>query len=157
MWLSELKNLSGGKRVYGSLYFHTSLLPSVFSLLSTQSKKEMKSLIKKAKSKIDFCIIVIKKDSVQFVQSSDWDENFEPTVEDRLNYSDGVFSLSKGSVNNPLIFHRRHLFVSSEYKGFSVKEDKDRVDSWLKFSPDKSRMGRRLWWNDFLERNGLNA
>lgn len=157
MWLDELKQLKEGKRVYGSLYFHVSLIPSVLCLLSPKSRKQFSSLLKKAEKKINFSIVVIKKSEVQFVESNDWDSNFEPTVGDRLNYSDDSFNKTKGSLGNPLIFHRRHLFVDPDYKGFNIDDDKKRVEKWLKFSPDKSRMGRRVWWNEFLERNSLNV
>jgi hypothetical protein len=104
----------------------------------------------------DYTIVAVNKQNVAFVVCEDFDSKFEPTVGDRLNVTDDTVTRLNASKTSPQIYHRRHLFVNESIpQGFDIKADKARVASWLKFKPDIYRMGRRLWWEEFLKNNAL--
>lgn len=102
-------------------------------------------------------ILSICKEKISFIRCPEFNAIFEPTVGSRLvlDYNNGTLRESHQSETNPQIFHRRHLFVADDYTGFDVELDKQRVKSWEVLQPDTNRMGRRLWWEMFLEQNNL--
>ena len=64
-------------------------------------------------------------------------------------------AIRKNSKNNPLIFHRRYLFVNDDYTGFNVSADRKRAERWEKFPHDTNKIGRLSYWTDFLKKHGI--
>ena len=102
-------------------------------------------------------IVSVNKNKISFVHCPEFNSIFEPTVGDRLTleFNEGSMRVIKASTKNPQIYHRRHLFVSPDYTGFNVQEDIERVKSWEQHNPETNKMGRRLWWEQFLETHNL--
>jgi hypothetical protein len=138
------------KVIGGTKYLHKSALEA----LSIGEYDRVVKAIKLLTPTFKLVIIAISKDSIRFTECPQWNTHFEPCVGDSLVvFDNGTIKYRKASLNNPQIYHRRHLFVLDTYTGFDLDSDKDRVKQWEQFNPDKTRMGRSVWWNAFISEN----
>jgi len=137
-----------GKRIGGSLYLH-------YSTLDTLSKHDQERVLEASEmlpEGFHWEILMLDKDFVAFIQCDEWDYIYEPIVGDRYKvFNDGRVVFKRGGVQ---IYHRRHLFVKPDYKGFDVQDDIKRVEWWSQYKPDTRRMGYLNWWLRFLEEIG---
>lgn len=142
------------KQIRGKTYLHISGVP----LLPDDVRAEVEADLEWVEE-IDPTIIVVSKSTIQFVNVPDWDTRFEPTVGKRLTFKrtrKGInrwlnCRYTRAVGDNPLIYHRRHLFVPPGYEGFDVELDLKRVEWWSAHGPDPLRMGRRKWWSEWIK------
>ena len=141
-----------GKRIAGVLYIHMSALAT----LSPELEASVATAIKQIPQGFQAVIVAIGKDFIRFAECPEWNLKFEPSVGNSFCvFGDGRTKLTKASKDNPQIYHRRHLFVLPDYKGFSVESDVERVKRWEHLSPNPRLMGRRKWWDAFCAKNLL--
>jgi len=107
---------------------------------------------------------IIKQDNytgnVSYIYCPDFDTENEP----RLLYSltfDHTHKLIRDIVyspDNPPIYHHKWMFVKEDYKGFDISQAKLRSDLYksLLTSYDKKRIGRLIYWKEFLEKHNLS-
>lgn len=97
-----------------------------------------------------------KEGTFSFIHSHDFDTSPEPTVGDSIKvHPDGTTKLTKMS-NPPKIWHHKHQWVGSDYKGFDVEESKARSKHWIgvvdkmKEQDPKiyARIGSKKFWDD---------
>jgi len=108
--------------------------------------------LKKAKEKLDgFSYTIVKYDkeagSFSFIYSKDFDSSPEPTVGDsRVVKKDGTVVRVEASKDEPQIYHKKELMVGSDYRGFDVSKAKSRSEKIDKLKVDKTRIGRKSYW-----------
>lgn len=85
-----------------------------------------------------------KTREIAFFQSPDFDSAFEPTVGPALIIN-SMGQIRKWSQSG-FIYHHKHLFVASDYQGFDLSASIRRSSQWEKLNPDKSKIGRRSYW-----------
>ncbi|MFS1426774.1 hypothetical protein LMH73_006235 [Vibrio splendidus] len=116
------------------------------------------------RQEIDFNPTVIRLDTktkaVSLIQCDDFDTEHEPTLGKVVTFkADGQASTSLAS-NNKLIYHHKWQFVRPDYQGFNYKEAKMRSYVWKSVlgtnKAISSRIGRQLYWNDFLTDHRLH-
>lgn len=100
-----------------------------------------------------------KEGTFSFIHSPDFDTAHEPTVGDSIKvHPDGSSKLTK-QTNPPKVWHHKHQWVASDYKGFDVEESKRRSEEWKsKMGVNKhesSRIGSRDYWHSWLDKNGI--
>ena len=139
------------KKVMKSLYVHKS---NVVEL----GEKYVKIVEERKKMIGDFAYDVIKFDmdteNVTFIECTEFDKVHEPLVgRQYLTKKDGEKKImpSKGQ-----IYHKKYMFVSSDYVGFDIEAEKKRAekyDEMLKKHEDKkikSKIGYRKKWIEVL-------
>ena len=115
----------------------------------------------------EFCVVRIVKgsDTFQLSHSPAFDDEREPTIHGHKTYLviNGQAELSKTQhyqTKNLLIFHHKHLFVSSLYEGFCQLESVEWSLKWRKTLPRtraiSSRIGRINGWKYILNTYDLN-
>lgn len=135
------------KVIGNTKYLHRSSING----LSSGEYDRVTEALKQVPKSFKLVIIAITTDSIRFTECPEWDNQFEPSVGDSfVVFNNGKTKLNKASKTNPQIYHRRHLFVLDDYQGFDIEEDKARVNQWESLNPDKKRMGRKLWWSEFI-------
>lgn len=141
-----------GKPMMGCIYIHKSAIDTLNPIELELYTEKLSYL-----PKFDYTIIKIdvKKSTVSFINSFDWDSNNEPSVGDSyIVKEDNSTKFTKGS---NLIYHHKWMFVKDDYTGFDVSESKKRSELWMnhpyiiKLKNDKtekfnSRIGRRDYW-----------
>ena len=139
------------KKVMKSLYVHVSNIDEL-------GEERVKIVEERKKMIGDFTYHVIKFDTdtlnVTFIECENFDEIHEPTVgRQYLTKKDGEKKImpSKGQ-----IYHKKYMFVSSDYVGFDIEAEKKRAekyDEMLKKHEDKkikSKIGYRKKWIEVL-------
>jgi len=95
------------------------------------------------------------KGAVTFIDSPDFDTSPEPVIGDTVRVSpDGTVKYQRAG-KRPKIYHHKHEFVGSDYKGFDIEKSKQRSEKYNaildKISKDKpnirSRMGNKDVWD----------
>jgi len=130
------------KKIGYTSYAHKSCADKHFS--------HMKSY-KSAKSKVkDFEYTVVKHDAetdaFSFIFSPDFDTADEPIVSDgMLVKADGTMKLVPQQ-KDPFIYHRKELFVESNYVGFDIAAAQERSRQIDALNLDKFRIGRLSYW-----------
>jgi hypothetical protein len=133
-----------GKKIGGYHYIHKSALDT----LPPRVQERVEEARKLIPSDFVYDIVQIGKDDIHFTSSPNWDIAYEPDVGDRyVVNTDGSVRYAKGRGQ---IFHRRHLFVKPDYRGFDMEQDKKRVEWWSSFGPDIRRIGYKKFWLDWL-------
>ena len=98
--------------------------------------------------------------TVSFIQSPDFDTANEPAVKASLSVDsvDGT-TTRYGAPIDPYIYHHKWLMVGDDYMGFDVTGAKDRSRRWQEASKrvplDKTRMGKRSFWENWLAQAGI--
>ena len=157
-----------GKVVGTTLYLHKSAVDTLPSDLFNKYNTHLKAMLNEME--FDFDVIAISKSDVHFVQCSEWDTEDEPIVEDRVAVwqinDEWKVELRHAPVNNPFIYHHKHLFVNSDYQGFNVDENKLRTHrielaihteclSGVSRKDITTRMGRLDYWEKFCKKHSL--
>lgn len=165
-----------GKVVAGDLYIHKTAIDMLPDDMVSRYRSHLNALLHSEHANFNFEIIAIKANEIQFIACSEWNDEFEPVVEDRIAVwfqitdvtplGEWITKFRKGDSNNPLIFHHRNLFVKSDYTGFDYEEDcfrseqiKQAIEHEMKQGTTKRdisvRMGRKDWWEKFCEKHGI--
>ena len=144
------------KKVMKSLYVHVSNIDEL-------GEERVKIVEERKKMIGDFAYHVIKFDTdtlnVTFIECENFDEIHEPTVgRQYLTKKDGEKKImpSKGQ-----IYHKKYMFVSSDYAGFDIEAEKKRAEKYdelLKKHEDKkikSKIGYRKKWDEVLDWMGM--
>lgn len=143
------KTFGVGKEMGPKVYVHVSsesALPGdAVGTARARAQRELKRLGVK-----DFEPAVIRFDrktgEVAFLESPDFDRAHEPTVgRSVLVKPDGKVKLTEPS-KDPTIYHHKWTMVAPDYDGFSVSESIARSLRWWALHPDKSRIGRKSYW-----------
>ncbi len=100
----------------------------------------------------------LKTRAFTFIESPDFDTAHEPTVGDMIvmtpdnSWASGYRSkFITHNNHDPLIYHHKWLFVHDDYTGFNVEVSKARSVLWTSLHDvDKSRIGRRSYWRQFV-------
>jgi len=138
------------KVIGNTKYLHRSAL----KVLSSEEYTKVTEALKQVPKGFKAVVIAITKDSIRLTECPEWDKEFEPSVGDSfVVFDNGTNKLNKASKTNPQIYHRRYLFVLDDYQGFNTELDKSWVAKWERLNPDKNRMGRKLWWSEFIANN----
>jgi len=138
------------KVIGNTKYLHRSAL----NVLSSEDYTKVTEALKQVPNGFKPVVIAITKDSIRLTECPEWDKEFEPSVGDSfVVFDNGTNKLNKASKTNPQIYHRRYLFVLDDYQGFNTELDKSWVAKWERLNPDKNRMGRKLWWSEFIANN----
>lgn len=91
----------------------------------------------------------IKTDVISFIESLDFNTNPEPVVgRSLLVKPDSDQAKVINPPSDPWIYHHKWMMVKDDYKGFDVKEAKQRSLQWLAYSPDSSRIGKKSYWDN---------
>lgn len=128
-----------GKQMVGCVYIHKSseqILPGI---------DHAKQYIPKNH---DYAVVKFNwfNNTFSFIQSSDFDSSPEPIVGNSLIvHADGKTKLIKAP-QDPWIYHHKWLMVSDTYSGFNVPQAKSRSLKWIKFNPDRSKIGKKSYW-----------
>lgn len=144
------------KKVMKSLYVHVSNIDEL-------GEERVKIVEERKKMIGDFAYDVIKFDmdteNVTFIECTEFDKVHEPLVgRQYLTKKDGEKKImpSKGQ-----IYHKKYMFVSSDYAGFDIEAEKKRAekyDEMLKKHEDKkikSKIGYRKKWDEVLDWMGM--
>ena len=130
-----------GKKIGGRTYLHHS---------AVRLRPDLESLVRQAQSlaghwRWNVVRIDPRRQEVAFFQSPDFDTAPEPTVGPAL-----VVNVATGGTRRwsqpGLIYHHKHLFVGPGYRGFDVAASARRSGRWESLGVDKSRIGRRDYW-----------
>lgn len=94
------------------------------------------------------------KHTFSLIQCPTWDELYEPIVGDSYLFKEfgGYPKVVKG---NKTVYHRKHDFVSDDYKGFDIEESKRRtelLESFLWIRQNKNRIGSKRVWETVLKK-----
>ena len=139
-----------GKKIHGVLYVHRS---AVLLLRPNQQQIIMQH------APLEYDIVALGKNFVAYTTCPDWDAVYEPSCGDRtrVDLITGESKSIKTSRTNPLVYHKRHLFVGGDYTGFDMQRDVQRSLSYARYQPDPRRMGRRVWWDNWCLTHGLES
>lgn len=142
-----------GKFIGGNVYIHRQyehLLP----------QEEYSRVRKLVPTVFNFTIIKfnLKTRAFTFIESPDFDTAHEPIVGDMIVCTPDVTSATwykkrviLSSEYDPLIYHHKWLMVKDDYSGFNVEVSKARSVLWTSLTDvDKSRIGRRSYWRQFV-------
>lgn len=98
----------------------------------------------------------IEKDSITMLYVADWLTAKEPEINGAWLYKmkDRSVSYIKGRGQ---IYHSKELFVLPTYKAFDLEKARQRTKEWNRYiqAGDKSRIGYKKYWKEFLKRNGM--
>lgn len=139
--LPKKSPLGVGKLIGGCLYIHK----KYEDILSD-------ALLSKAKGVInDFEYTIIKHNTktngLTFIDSPDFDTSPNPIVgASILIRNDGTIR-KMSPLSDPWIYHHKWLMVKDDYEGFDVEESKKYSIKWMKLKPNKSRIGKKSYWD----------
>lgn len=160
VFLNESINKRVGKEIGGSTYLHINYVKNHPRIPESEYEKSL-SILKEKHPDHKFNIVRygyagVDKGSFSFINSPDFDSNPEPIVSDviRVN-ADGSTKITKEK-KDPQIYHHKHEFVGSDYKGFDIEKSKRRsetynqiIDKLKKTNPKiRSRMGTKSVWDN---------
>ena len=135
------------KKVGGTCYVHKSAL----NQLDVHQRYDYLKARREIPKKWKWDILSINGKEVAFIQCPEWDTVDEPVVGDRyVVVKDGGATLRKACTNNPLIFHRKYLFVNPCYKGFDYEKNVRRGEIMDGLNLDTKRIGRLNYWQKIL-------
>ena len=157
------------KKVGNVYYVHKSNRKELLSLVPSCALDKYKAIVYGLDGMLNYD--VIKYDSymntVSFIQSPDWFTENEPTVGDsEIYYLDTIKHLNyalaecehrhhKESLTNPNIYHSKWMFMADDYDYEWIAKAKERTTQWNKLNLDKKRIGHRLYWNEQMDKYGL--
>lgn len=103
--------------------------------------------------------IDIKKNTVSFIESKNFDTAREPEVGNAYTVNLDTKKIkiikSKGQ-----IYHHKWMFVEEDYCGFDVEDSKRWSGEWQAVIPSdktiKSRIGYKKYWDEYLREYGLD-
>ena len=158
-FIIESKTKRVGKEIGGSSYFHKNYVENHPRIPDGEYEKAL-SILKEKHPDHKFNIVRYgysgpDKGSFSFIHSPDFDSNPEPIVSDAIRVnSDGSTKLTKQK-KDPQIYHHKHEFVGSDYKGFDVEKSRKRseiynpiIDKLKETNPKiRSRMGSKSVWD----------
>jgi len=131
-----------GKKIGGALYVHRNYA----DLGGDQVDRARGAL------PADFDYQVVKIDesngNTTFIASPDFDTAAEPTVGNQILVKADGTTKPRQAGADPEIYHHKWLFVADDYRGFDVEESKSRSQDWIDLDIDKSRIGRKSYWED---------
>lgn len=147
-----------GKEIGGSVYVHSDYAdnhPRIPQDELNRAKETVKTKFPDHKFNIiRYGYTGKDKGSFSFIHSPDFDSNPEPISGNsvRLN-PDGATKFTKQK-SDPQIYHHKHEWVGSDYKGFDVEKSKERskhyngvIDKLKETNPKiRSRMGTQSVW-----------
>ena len=132
-----------GKQIGGVVYVHRTAEDVLPEAVLSRAKERCPAVFDYHVVKYDY-----RRGIVSFVQSSDFDQSPEPSVEQVVTvYPDG--RAVPRSYRDPPIYHHKWLFVREEYDGFDVGESRTRSERIMTLEGvDHSRIGKRQYWVD---------
>jgi len=143
-----------------NLYLHHS---AAKTYLSRSAKSYMNNvLVNKPKA----FGLVVKLDTstkpfkiISYTEAPKWDSEHEPQLGIVHNLTSSGWT-QKAPQQDPLIYHHRWLFVQTDYQGFSVASSMKRSLAWKTIVGGanrdlSSRIGRKSFWDNWLQKNGL--
>lgn len=139
-----------GKDIGGSLYVHMDYVPFQFSdMVETHW---LAAVIKFPDLDANVVRIDYRLGHVAFYESIEFDTENEPAGGYViLSHNNGHVTMRRVKQ----IWHHKWLFVGDDYKGFDVEESYERSKLWLQHEVDSKRIGNRDYWNEWLDRVGI--
>lgn len=144
------------KRIGSKIYLHKSALSQIKSDDQRRAIEIAKGQIPKG-FKYEIISIDSQTHEIAFTESPDWDDVFEPAVGNRWtfimseNWKDVKDKkYGKAPISNPFIYHKRHLFVNPDYKGFDIEADKKRAKEVDALGLPTNKIGRRDYWKQHV-------
>ena len=128
-----------GKQMIGCVYIHKS---------SEQTLPGLNKAKKHISKNHDYAVVKYHwlNNTFSFIQSSDFDSAYEPTVGNSLIvHADGKTKLIKAP-QDPWIYHHKWLMVNDNYRGFNVSLSKSHSINWMRLNPDRSKIGKKSSW-----------
>lgn len=158
--LKRYKKHGVGKEIGDNIWFHKDYVHLFLE------KKLYEQLLQNLPDNYEFTILRLSesKKEVTFIQCVDFDISNEPVVGCSIKMSlawvgEHLYTLTKPSDTNPLIYHHKWLFVSDDYSGFDVAASKQRSLEWKSVlgvnRSISSRIGRMKYWDEWLNKNQL--
>lgn len=81
-----------------------------------------------------------------FIICDDFDTNHEPIMGEAILINVNGDTKHIKPPKDPWIYHHKWLMVTPDYTGFNVNESIDRSLSWINLDIDKSRIGKKSYW-----------
>lgn len=154
------------KKVVHALYAHKSNLEELLAHIPEEDRSDAQKLISEAQHvPYEFDIIKYDSGNITLISSPDWDTANEPIVgEVRLWKSDSRFDTdgkllppTRSRTNFRQIYHNKWMFVADDYSGFDIEAAKERTKLWNAIpNLDKSKIGNKAYWLEFLAENGIS-
>ena len=147
-----------GKKVGGKVWF---LLDCIDDFKEVAIVERVKSLNADFSPTQTVVRADLKSAEVVLIESPDFILKHEPSVGTSYHFDEkGDISKTVMPPQNPLIYHHKWLFVTSEYKGFDVDEAMQRSLLWKgKLGKNRqlsSKIGRSEFWSKWLTENCIN-
>lgn len=123
-----------GKDISGTIYVHRQYADN-HPLIPQEHLDNAREVLKNKHPNhnyniVKYCHTGPEAGSVSFLRSDDFDTAPEPIVGDSVKVKpNGSTSVTK-KTNPPKIYHHKHEFVGSDYKGFDPEESKARSKAW---------------------------
>lgn len=133
-----------GKKIGNSIYVHRSYEHRFPNVLKARDR------INTDFFKYDVIKINNNNGNVSFIKCYGWYDLDEPIVGEILIVDkDGIVkSLRMGK--DPWIYHHKWMMVDDDYEGFDVEKSKQRSKQWESLNPDKSRIGKLSYWEEYI-------
>lgn len=98
-----------------------------------------------------------KNHTFSLIQCPTWDVRYEPVAGDSYIFKKYEVP-PKMRTGGTTVYHQKHLFVSDNYTGFDIEKSKERTEllesiPWYK--ENKSRIGSKKIWEEFLKSQDL--
>jgi len=147
-----------GKKIDKNIWFHKKYINDFMT------NEMFNYYIKDIPKSFSFDIIRYneKEKELMLIKTKDFNSSHEPIIEDsyKISIINSVkINYKKSTLENPLIYHHKWLFVKDDYKGFDVSESKKRSHEWksvLGVNKELSvKIGRKLFWDNWLIENNL--
>ena len=149
------------KKVSKNYYVHRSDFTSLLPLMDSYEKM---SLLSWGISYLytygfawDVCKYNFHSETFTFIHCPTWDTLYEPIVGEQYLFKEYGESpiLKEGGKQ---VYHQKHLFVADDYEGFDIQISEERT-ALLEIIPwyreNKSKIGNRIVWEDFLSAYNL--
>jgi len=152
-----LEDKKVGKRMGDDLYVHKDYVEGHPDIPADVHASALSVLHKEHP---DFTHTIVKynkkSNNISFLHSPDWDTEHEPHIKDSVIVKPSGESKYFKPKADPNIYHKKHEFVGSDYKGFDVERSKRRQVQYtaavekvkkLKNDPNVSKkIGNRSYW-----------
>jgi len=99
-----------------------------------------------------------KTNEIALQYSKDFDTSDEPEVTETVFINEnGMVRTTKANPDNPQIWHRKELWVGTDYKGFNYQKAAERTTSYVDklTAYDRPRIGYLKYWNEVKKRIGI--
>lgn len=137
-----MDNRQAGKKIGGCIYIHKSYVNRF------PSAKHASTFLPKD---FEFDVIKINKNgNISFIKCSTFDKLEEPIVEGCIVVKSDKELMAIPQQSDPWIYHHKWMFVDDDYEYFDVEASKQRSKQWEALKPNKSKIGKLSYWNEFV-------